>query len=86
MDKDSYELIPAFSSQISDAMVDRLMQQSMHMMDDMLDYKELLLMYGCAIRQVETKFRALNDEYQPHYKRNPISAIESRIKQSVSIQ
>ena len=85
MDDNRYELIPALSAQISDAMVDRLMQQSMHMMDDMLDYKELLMMYGCAIRQVETKFRALNDEYQLRHKRNPISAIESRTKQSVSI-
>ena len=49
------------------------------------DYEELMMMYGCAIREVSTKLEVLNDELSVRYNRNPIEFITTRIKKPVSI-
>ena len=43
-------------------------------------YKELMAYYRCAIMEVETKFKVLNEEFSLQYDRNPIESIKSRIK------
>lgn len=48
-------------------------------------YMELMMMYRCAIREVQTKLEVLNDEFSIRYQRNPISFIKSRIKSPDSI-
>lgn len=53
--------------------------------DTVMDYKEMLLCYDCAIKEIETKFNILNAEFQAKHKRNPISTIKSRLKSNVSI-
>ena len=40
----------------------------------------LMCYYQCAIMEVETKFRVLDQEYSLEYDRNPIESIKTRIK------
>lgn len=48
-------------------------------------YEEMIMMYRCAIREVQTKLEILNDALSVKYKRNPINFIKSRIKSPGSI-
>lgn len=48
-------------------------------------YNELMAYYKCAMMEVETKFRVLNEEFSLQYDRNPISAIKTRLKSTKSI-
>lgn len=47
--------------------------------------KTLLTYYECALMEVETKFRVLNQEYSLVHDRNPIQAIKTRMKTLDSI-
>lgn len=49
-------------------------------------YEELMAYYKCAMMEVETKFKVLNEEFSLQYDRNPISAIKSRLKNLKSIR
>lgn len=55
------------------------------MLETAVDYKELRMMYACAIKEVQTKFEVLETEFKVRYQRNPISAIQTRLKSSSSI-
>lgn len=48
-------------------------------------FRELLMMYTCAIREVKTKLEVLNDDLAVRYQRNPIEMIKSRVKKPSSI-
>ena len=48
-------------------------------------FKEFLMMYQSAVKEVKTKFEILNDDLSVTYNRNPIEAIKSRIKTPESI-
>ncbi len=48
-------------------------------------FRELMMMYRCAIREVQTKLEVLNDEFKTRSKRNPIDSIRSRVKSPISI-
>lgn len=48
-------------------------------------FRELMMMYRCAIREVQTKLEVLNDEFKTKSKRNPIDSIRSRVKSPISI-
>ena len=48
-------------------------------------YKELMEYYKCAMMEVETKFRVLNEELSLEYDRNPIETIKTRLKSVESI-
>lgn len=54
-------------------------------LEQMQQYEEMIVMYRCAIREVQTKLEILNDALSVRYKRNPINFIKSRIKSPVSI-
>lgn len=41
--------------------------------------------YRCAIMEVETKFKVLNEQFSLEYDRNPIEGIKSRIKSTESL-
>ena len=62
-----------------------LLGQAMDLLDDVLDYKELMMGYACAIKEINTKFEVLDTEFEVRYKRNPISSIETRLKSQTSI-
>lgn len=48
-------------------------------------FSELMMMYRCAIREVQTKLEVLNDEFKTRSRRNPIDSIRSRVKSPLSI-
>ena len=48
-------------------------------------YKELMAYYRCAMMEIETKFRVLNEELSLEYDRNPIETIKTRLKSVESI-
>ncbi len=62
-----------------------IMAQARQMMITMVDYRELMTMYACAMKQVRTKFEVLNSDFNVRYQRNPIFAINTRLKKTVSI-
>jgi len=48
-------------------------------------FQEFMMMYGCAIKEVRTKFEVLNDDFSVTYNYNPIEMIKSRVKSPMSI-
>lgn len=50
-----------------------------------IEFRRLLSYYRCAMMEIETKFRVLNEEFSLKFDRNPISGIKSRIKSMPSI-
>ncbi len=48
-------------------------------------YREMAAYYRCAMMEVETKFRVLNEELSLEYDHNPIETIKSRMKSLDSI-
>ncbi len=48
-------------------------------------FSQVMMMYSCAIREVQTKLEVLNDDLTSRYQRNPIHNIKSRIKTPMSI-
>lgn len=63
---------------MSDEFLD-MIQKNKKPMDLMMSY------YQCAIMEIETKFRVLNQEYSLEYDRNPIESIKTRVKSYDSI-
>lgn len=63
------------------------------MSDEFLDFinknkkpiDKLMSYYQCAIMEVETKFKVLNEQYSLEYDRNPIEDIKSRVKSMDSL-
>ncbi len=64
---------------------DALIGQVQLFAENMVGYKELMMMYSCAIKEIRTKFDVLNTEFNVRYSRNPIYCISSRLKRSTSI-
>lgn len=50
------------------------------------DMEKAMTYYRCAIREVETKFRVLDDQLSLGDKRNPIESIKTRLKSLKSIR
>lgn len=65
--------------------IDALFEQSKILMNTMVEYKEMLMTYSCAIKEIRTKFEVLNTEFNIRYQRNPINFINTRLKRSSSI-
>lgn len=51
-----------------------------------LSIRRLMSYYQCAILEIETKFRVLNEEFSLQYDRNPIHNIHTRLKSGASIR
>ena len=64
---------------------DVIIGQAMNLLDGVLDYKDLMMGYACAIKEINTKCEVLDTEFEVRYKRNPISSIETRLKSQTSI-
>ena len=52
---------------------------------NVMPFKRLMAYYKCAIMEVETKFKVLNQEFSLEYDRNPIETIKTRLKSPDSI-
>lgn len=53
--------------------------------DSFNEIKELMTFYSCAIMEVETKFKVLNERFKLSIDRNPIDSIHTRLKTLDSI-
>lgn len=49
-------------------------------------FARLMSYYKCAMMEIETKFRVLNEEFSLMYDRQPISTIKTRLKNPISIR
>lgn len=56
-----------------------------HVFEEEEEFRKMLMMYSCAIREVGTKLEVLNDELSVTKQRNPIEQIKTRIKQPASM-
>lgn len=54
-------------------------------MDRMGTFRELMMLYTCALKEVTTKFEVLNEEFSVRYNRNPVENIKTRLKTPSSI-
>lgn len=50
-----------------------------------MKFQKLMAYYRCAIMEIETKFKVLNEEFSLQYDRNPINSIKTRLKKVPSI-
>ena len=48
-------------------------------------FNSLMAYYKCALMEIETKFRVLNEEFSLQHDRNPIESIKTRLKSMDSI-
>lgn len=64
---------------------DRVSNHFMSVVDTVLEYKEMMLAYDCAIREIKTKFDILNSEFKIRHKRNPIASVSTRLKSNTSL-
>lgn len=53
--------------------------------DRIEDFREYMVLYNSAIREVTTKLEILNDELSLRQSKNPIQFIKSRVKKPTSI-
>lgn len=53
--------------------------------DSQMPFIRLMNYYRCAILEVETKLKVLNNEFSMQYDRNPIENIKTRLKSPISI-
>ena len=52
----------------------------------MKEFEESMAYHRCAIMEVETKLKVLNEEFSLQNDRNPINSIQSRVKSLLSIK
>lgn len=53
--------------------------------DQETEFRQMMMMYSCAIKEIKTKLQVLNDELSIKRQRNPIEFIKTRVKQPDSI-
>ena len=74
------EFLPIVKENMS-AIYDR----SMKLAGMAVQYKEMMMMYICAIKEIRTRFEVLNAEFSVRHSRNPINFINTRLKRSSSL-
>lgn len=70
---------------VAEASFNRIVHQTRRAMGTLVDYKELMMRYNCALKEIRTKFEVLNTEFKVRHQRNPINGIQTRLKQTSSI-
>lgn len=55
------------------------------LLESLVPFNRLMMMYRCASMEIETKLKVLNEEFSLHHNRNPIETIKTRIKAPLSI-
>ena len=50
-----------------------------------MPFRKLMSYYKCAMMEIETKFRVLNEEFSLRYAQNPIESIRTRLKSPESL-
>ena len=93
MPLDLQKLLPdsPLREQIQQQIGERLIQEVintdfMEMVKKNLEpWQQLMTYYRCAMMEVETKFKVLNEQFSLRYDRNPIESIKTRLKTMESI-
>ena len=70
---------------IANIPVAMIYEHSMKMVDSMVKYKEIIMMYTCAMKEIQTKFEVMDADCKMRNRRNPISVIHTRVKSTASI-
>jgi len=83
-DSQSYDLSHELLS-IDGTLVNTINDYTKEILRSVIEFKELMMMYKCAIKEIRTKFDVLNTEFKIRYQRNPIKFIETRLKSTSSI-
>ena len=78
-------MLPTSLATMSNAAMNALYHQTKKIMGRIVDYKELRMIYACAMKEIKTKFDILNTEFNLQYHRNPINSIQTRLKSTASI-
>ena len=63
----------------------QIIQMQSEKLKEAKPFGKLMMQYRCAIMEVETKLKVLNDEFTQTYNRNPFESIQSRLKTPESI-
>ena len=74
------ELLP-----ISKENAPAIYDQSKRLIGLVVQYKEMMMMYACAAKEMRTRFEVLNSEFNLRTSRNPIKFINTRLKRSSSL-
>lgn len=82
MDKNKNAIMPLHEIAESDMSETEFLQA---VENNMIPLKEFFTYYKCAIMEIETKFRVLNEQFSINGESNPIEFIQSRIKSYSSI-
>ncbi len=59
--------------------------EARHMMELLVEYKDLRMTYECALKSMRMRFEVLDEEFSTRYQHNPISFMKTRIKSNPSI-
>ena len=59
--------------------------ESLQFLNNATKFYNLMMMYRCAIREIQTKLEVLDDEFSVENNRNPISFIKTRIHMIVEM-
>ncbi|MBE6634849.1 MAG: GTP pyrophosphokinase family protein [Ruminococcaceae bacterium] len=70
---------------LDDVAANMMYDHSKRVIGSMIEYKELIMMYTCAMKEIKTKFEVLDTDFRVRYSSNPISSICTRIKSTASI-
>ena len=68
-----------------EGMAEQLKSKTKSLMKTVINYKELMVLYTCAMKTVKTKFEVLDSEFKVRYSRNPINSIVTRLKRTSGI-
>ena len=77
--------IPNMPILLQEDMMNAIYDRAKTMMWSMVQYKELQMLYSCALKEIQTKFEVLDTEFKLKYNRNPIASISTRLKRTESI-
>ena len=65
---------------MNNPVVNTMRNHTKEILSFMIEFKELMMMYKCAIKEIKTKFEILDTEFKIRYQRNPINFIKTRLK------
>ncbi len=74
-------------SMVSDMSMEVLMtsENPEQVLQNMQPFMDLMMYYECALMEIETKLKVLNNEFAMQHNRNPFESIKCRLKKPMSI-
>lgn len=57
--------------------------ESLQFLNNATKFYNLMMMYRCAIREIQTKLEVLDDEFSAENNRNPISFIKQELRSPI---